>query len=106
MGGTGHERGVTVLVRTRDILGGERSAGANLVLDNDRLFQQLGQRLRNDARDNVGAAAGAEADNHMDRPVRWPLGRGRRGRGDDEARRDSDCDDSAFHEPSPFVSAL
>ncbi len=54
-----HQNRVTVLVRLRDRVGAERRARAGLVLDHEILTERLLQLLRDDAADDVGAAAGA-----------------------------------------------
>ena len=78
--GADHGGGVAVLVGFRDLIAGDRAAGARLVLDHHGLVQQFGQRRGDDAGHDVGAAAGAEADDHADRLVVRPFGQSRRGR--------------------------
>jgi hypothetical protein len=46
------------------------------VFDHHRLAELLLQRLRDDAADDVGAAAGSERDDHAHRPLRPVLRRG------------------------------
>ena len=50
-----------------DVLGGDDGAGARLVLDQHRLAQPLAQLLADQAREDVVAAAGPEADDDADR---------------------------------------
>src|SRR5262249_45737166 len=68
-GGHDAER-VAVLVGARDRLVAERAGGAGPVLDHHRLAEPLLQRLGDDAADDVGAAAGPERHDHLDRPLR------------------------------------
>jgi hypothetical protein len=56
------------------------SARAGAVLDDHRLAQLDAQLLGQRAGDGIGAAAGREADQHLDRP--WFGGRGWRQRAD------------------------
>ena len=65
-----HQRGVAILGRARDRFGGGGAAGADAIFDHHRLAKQLGERLRHDARWDIGAAAGAEADYDPDRLLR------------------------------------
>ena len=64
-----HHQGVTVRIGFRQILGCDQPAGAGAVLDHNRLAENFGHLLRDDARRHVGAAAGREADEHPDRVV-------------------------------------
>ena len=57
----------------RDVLDTEHAAGADTVLDHDGLAETLSERLRHDAADDVGAAAGGKRHNELDgfdRPLR------------------------------------
>src|SRR5262249_7853516 len=54
----------------------ERAAGARPVLDHHGLAELFLQRLRDDAADDVGAAAGSERNDHAERPLRPLLRRG------------------------------
>ena len=59
-----HHDGVTVGRRFRDDLGSELAAGAAAIVDHDLLTEGLAQFMRDDAADDVGAAAGRKADDH------------------------------------------
>ena len=54
-------------------LGGDTAAAADPVLDDERLAEPIGQPLRHQARQNVGRAAGAKADQQAHRPRRIGL---------------------------------
>ena len=57
----------------RDVLDPEHAAGADTVFDHNALAETLSERLRHNARDNVGAAAGGKRHNELDgfgRPLR------------------------------------
>ena len=64
---------VAVRRRSRDRLGADIAAGARPVLDDELLAQALRQRLRHQARDDVGGVAGRKADDHVHRPGRIGL---------------------------------
>ena len=67
--GRGAEQRVAVGRGFRDGLRREPPGGAGLVLDQDGAADRFLQLLGNDARDRVGAAAGAESDDDPDRAV-------------------------------------
>ena len=52
------------------------AAGAEPVLDHDRLLERLAELVGDEARRNVGRAAGAKSDHQPDRPARIGVGRG------------------------------
>ena len=62
----GHEQRVAVGCGLRDDLGSDVATGAATVVDHHRLAQRLGELLSDDARGDVGAAAGGEGDHHAD----------------------------------------
>ncbi len=53
-----------------DRVRGDQSAGAGAVLDHEGLARRLRELLRDDAPGDIGAAAGREADDKLDRMVR------------------------------------
>ena len=61
--------GVAVGRRFRDRIDPDHGARTGLVLDHDRLLEDFGQLLPDQARENVVAAAGGEADDDPDRLV-------------------------------------
>ena len=61
---------VAILGGARDRLVAHNAAGAGAVFDHDRLAEFLLHSLRQDAADNVGAAAGPEGDDDADRCLR------------------------------------
>jgi hypothetical protein len=63
---------VAVLVRAGDGLIAQRAGGTGPVLDHHRLAKLLLQRLRDDAADDIGAAAGSERDDDADGTL-WPI---------------------------------
>src|SRR5262249_59066171 len=65
----GEER-IPTRSRTHDGLGGDVSPGPRPVLDDELLAEPLRQPLADQARDDVGAAAGGEADDDAHRPRR------------------------------------
>jgi hypothetical protein len=67
-----HHDVVAVGRRFRRELRRDHPGGAPAVLDEDGLAEVLGELLRDDAPDDVGAAAGREADEHTDR-LGWVL---------------------------------
>ena len=88
-----HHQRVAVGRRFRFVFGRDHAAGAGAVLDHDRLAENFRHFLRHDPRGDVGAAAGAEADQHLDRPVGIGrvLGVGR-DLADTERERETKCD--------------
>ena len=58
---------VAVRRRLRDLAGRHGAGCARPVLDHDRLAEQLRHARRQDARNDVGAAARREADHHPNR---------------------------------------
>eukprot|EP01136_Pigoraptor_vietnamica_P000419 Opistho-1_new@25714 len=60
------EEGVAVGRGAHHFGGRDVAAGAGLVVDQHGLAERLRQRLREDARHHVGAAAGRKADDHAD----------------------------------------
>jgi hypothetical protein len=67
LAGGHHAERVAVLVGAGDRLVAEGAGGAGPVLDHDRLAELFLQRLRDDAADDVGAAAGSERHDDADR---------------------------------------
>ena len=67
------EKRVAVGRRAHDRLGGDIAAGARPVLDDELLAEPLRQPLTDQARDDVGRAAGGKADNDAHRPRRIGL---------------------------------
>jgi hypothetical protein len=75
-GASQHDR-VTVGGRLGSEFGADDAAGASAIVHNHRLPERLGYALREDAREEIGAAARRKWNNESDRP-RWiTLGRGR-----------------------------
>ena len=72
-----HQR-VAVRRRAHDLHGGERRRGARPVLDDERLAELLLELLRDQPRQQVGAAAGGERHHDGHRPRRILLGMRRR----------------------------
>ena len=64
-----HGDRVAVRVGARRNLGADRAAGARAVVDDELLAELLGQPRRQQARDDVGAAAGRERHDHAHRPL-------------------------------------
>jgi hypothetical protein len=79
---------VAVRLRARDRLGPKIAAGSGLVVDDEGLAHALGQRLRHEARHDVGRTAGRKADHesHRTRRVIEPM----RGPQDGESGRQRD----------------
>src|SRR5262249_30127584 len=75
---------VTVGFGARDLLSAKPAVGAAAVLDHDLLTEPLAQLLRGDWGDLVGAAAGRERADQLDRTVRLPIGMGEPGREPEE----------------------
>src|SRR5215831_17969875 len=67
------EERIAIGYRTHDGLRGDISAGARSVLDDKLLAEPLRQPLADQARDDVGAAAGGKADDDAHRPRRISL---------------------------------
>jgi hypothetical protein len=67
--GAHHER-VAVGRRLRHVGRCDHAARAGAVLHNDGLAEAVGHFRREDSRNYIGAAAGAEADEKLDRPIR------------------------------------
>ena len=65
----GEEQGVAVGVRLGDVFGRDRAVRARPVLDDDGLSEQSSEPLGEEARDEIGGAAGGEGDHELDRPV-------------------------------------
>ena len=65
----GEEQGVAVGVGLGHVLGRDRAVRARPVLDDDGLSEQRSQPLGEQARDEIGGAAGGERDHELDRPV-------------------------------------
>jgi hypothetical protein len=80
------QQAVAVRRRAGDQFAGDIAAGAGLVFDHDRLAEPGGQRLRHEARDDVGGAPGRECHVEPDRPRGIVFGSGRR-------RQQRGCDD-------------
>ena len=71
--------GVAVGRRARDRAGADVAGGAGAVLDHDRLAHRLMQMLADDARQDVGRAAGRPRHDQRDRTARIGLREGGRG---------------------------
>jgi hypothetical protein len=65
-----HEERIAVRRRPHDHFGADIAAGARPVLDDELLAEPLRQPLPDQARQNVGRAAGGEADNQVHRMPR------------------------------------
>ena len=65
-----HHQGIAIGRLARDVFRRDPAAGAGLVLDHDRLLEDVGELLPDQARENVVAATGGEADDDADRLVR------------------------------------
>ncbi len=65
----GEEQRVAVGLRLGHGLRGDRAVGARLVLDDDGLAEISAHAFGQDTSDEVGVAAGREADHHADRAV-------------------------------------
>src|SRR5262249_24714167 len=68
-----HEECVPVWCRLHDCLGSDVGARARSVLDDERLAEALGELLADEARDNVGSAAGGIANDDAYGPGRVVL---------------------------------
>jgi hypothetical protein len=66
----GQEQGAAIRGRVHDRLGGEVPAGARTVIDDKLLTESFRQRSSEQARNDVGRAAGGEPDNNAHR-LRW-----------------------------------
>ena len=71
--GADQQQRVAVRRRAHDRLGADIAAGARPVLDDEWLAEPLRQPLADQARDDVGAAAGGKADDDAHRPRRIGL---------------------------------
>src|SRR5262249_29695047 len=69
-----HQQRVAVARRLSHIGGRDAAIGALAIVDDDVLVESDTERLRDDAGDNVGTAAGAERHDDCDRPARIGLG--------------------------------
>src|SRR6185369_2146359 len=69
LGDRAHHDGLAVGRRGRGVARGDRAAGARTVLHDDRLPEALGELRRDDARQDVGAAAGGERNLDPDRAI-------------------------------------
>ena len=67
------EERIAIRGRTHDGLGGDISTGARPVLDDKLLAKSLREPLADQARDNVGAAAGWKTNDDAHRPGRIGL---------------------------------
>ncbi len=67
------EQRIAVRRRAHDRLGGDIAAGARPVFDDELLAEPLRQPLADQARDDVGRAAGGKADDDAHRPRRIGL---------------------------------
>ena len=70
------EEGVAVRRGLHHLRGGDGAVGAELVLDDEGLAHRFGERLREDARHDVGRAAGGEVDDDAHRLRRVLLRKG------------------------------
>ena len=68
-----HEKCVAVWRRLHDCPGSDVGAGARSVLNDERLAEALGELLADQARDDVGSAAGGIANDDLHRPRRIGL---------------------------------
>ena len=75
-----HQHRIAVGIRLRDLLSRQISAGRPVVLDDDLLAELLGDALRHDAGDGIGAAAGGVRHQQPDRLRRISLGQSPRSR--------------------------
>ena len=73
-------------IGARDRGGADHAGGARAVLDHDGLLQHAGEMVRDDAAEQIGAAAGRPRHHELDR-LRRP---GLRGRRPDQCRKDQD----------------
>ena len=76
VGQDGHLQRVAVRRRPHDHLGPDVAGGARPVVDHQRLAELIRQPLSDDARDDVGRAAGREGDDQAHRPRRISLREG------------------------------
>ncbi len=83
----------------RDDIIAEDAAGARLIFDHHRLAELGLHRIRQDAGDDVGAAAGPERDDEMDRSLRKIL----RGRGNHGQQQSGEHEPEFFHDILPDV---
>src|SRR5262249_14666077 len=104
--GRDHEKRIAVGGHLHDGLGGDIACGARPVLDDELLAEPLGEPLPHQAREDVGRAAGGEADDKPHRPRRIALRRrdARRGsqRGGTGGQMQK-CPTGKFHNVPPNV---
>jgi hypothetical protein len=98
-----HHQRVSIGRRFRHCFGGDHAAGAGTILHHHRLTQSLAQLLRQNARGDVGAAAGGEAHDDLDWPVRIRCGlRLARERGQAGGEREPEQNAQRCPQPSPL----
>jgi hypothetical protein len=85
-----HQHGVAVGIRLRGQLDAEISARARAIVHHERLAQAIAQMLREQAADDVVAAARRKGDDEAHRPRR-PIGCGVRRRVQHAKRRTAYC---------------
>ena len=73
------QQGVAVIGGGRDAAGTDGSVGAGDVLHHDRLAQGLGQTLADQARHDIGIAAGRERHDQLERAIGEAVGSRRQG---------------------------
>ena len=85
-----HHDGVTVGCGPRQEFRRKLAAGAAAVVDDDLLAERFTEFLRDDAADDVGAAAGRKADHHADRFGGVTLGERGAARGAQQTQREQE----------------
>src|SRR5665213_1713931 len=88
---------VTVGRGARDIVVAQDATGARFVFDDDGLAELGLHRIRQDAADDVGAAAGPERDDHVDGTLRKVL----RWRGSDAQQQSGEREPKLLHDILP-----
>ena len=93
-----HQQVVAVGFGFRDQVGGDDAGGPGLVFHDHRLAEPFLQLLRDDAPEHVGEAAGREADDDADRPVRVGIALGVRGRQDRRGEQKGEAAQQVAHD--------
>jgi hypothetical protein len=94
VGGDGvQEEGVAVGLRLGDLRSGDRAAGAGAIAGDDGLPEGVGELRADDARDEVGSAAGRHRDDELQRSI-WiaVLGSDSAGPAENNLANDNDCE--------------